>query len=91
MKKIRSVCALLLAGCVFLFGGWTFGRVRQGVVVDGVPVGGLAFKEAERAVREEIARTLSPFTVHTPDGDVYFRTQFTDDLGDLVEVLSGFG
>ena len=84
MKKIRSVCALLLAGCVFLFGGWTFGRVRQGVVVDGVPVGGLAFKEAERAVREEIARTLSPFTVHTPDGDVYFRTQFTDDLGDLL-------
>ena len=62
MKKILCcVSALLLAGSVFFLGGWA-PRVRKGVVVNGVPVGGMTYSEAALAVRAQLERT--PFVLH---------------------------
>lgn len=77
---IRQWMALLLAGGVFLCG---IGRVKKGVVVDGVPVGGLSFQEAAERVREK--REETPFTVHTPAGDTLFRLSYSDDLDNLLK------
>ncbi len=71
-------------GSAFFLGGWTFGKVKNGVVVDGVTVGGLSYAEAAVKVREKLTAALPPFTVHTQDGDEYFETEFEDDLGDLL-------
>ena len=51
MKKFAiCFCALLIAGSAFLCRG-AVGRVREGVTVGGVAVGGMSYAEAERAVR----------------------------------------
>ena len=77
-----GILTLLLAGS-FLF---PCGRVKQGVIVDGVAVGGLPYAEAERRVRERIENELAPLTVHTPRGDFTFRAElsFTDDVSKIV-------
>ncbi len=80
----NTAVALLLAGSVFLCGGWTRGTVRSGAVIGGVEVGGLPYAEAERAVRAHIAEELSPFTVRTPAGVFSFPLSFTDDVSSLV-------
>ncbi len=85
MKKLIVLhTALFLLGSAIFLGGWTFGRVKKGVTVDGVAVGGLAFSAAEDAVREQIAAALPPFIVHTEEGDELFETGFSDDLADLL-------
>lgn len=83
MKKLlRIQIALLLAGCAFFTGGWTFGKVRKGVVADGVAVGGLTYAEAAETVRRSYRD--EPFIVHTPEGDELFETEYTDDLDELL-------
>ena len=82
MKKIFScIFALLLAGSVFAFGGWG-ARVKKGVVIDGVEVGGMTYAEAEKSVRAGIAHI--PFTLHAPDGDLTPDIVYTDDLSSLL-------
>ncbi len=82
MKK--TAVALLLAGSVFLCGGFTRGTVKRGAVIGGVEVGGMPYQEAERAVRAHIAEELSPFTVRTPAGVFSFPLSFTDNVSTLV-------
>ncbi len=85
MKKLIVLqLALSLLGSAVFLGGWSFGRVKKGVTVDGVAVGGLAYPAAEAAVREKIAAALPPFVVHTEEGDELFETGFTDDLPELL-------
>lgn len=85
MKKFFALqIALFLLGSAFFLGGWTFGKVKKGVVVDGVAVGGLSYAAAETAVREKLASVLPPFVVHTEEGDEFFETGFQDDLYDLL-------
>lgn len=85
MKKFLSVCvALSLLGSAFFLGGWTNGRVKKGVKVDGVDVGGLCYPAAEALIRERISSAYAPFIVHTEEGDEYFETEFEDDLSDLL-------
>ncbi len=85
MKKFFLLdIALFLLGSALFLGGWTIGRVKKGVVVDGVAVGGLPYSEAEQAVRQKLADALLPFTVHTAEGDELFETGFSDDLADLL-------
>ena len=82
MKRfLCCVCALLLAGGA-LFLGCRGGRVGRGVVVDGVPVGGMRYAEAERCLRAGLRRI--PFTLHTPVGDVSPDLSYTDDLGEVL-------
>lgn len=77
-----GMVTLLLAGS-FLF---PCGRVKEGVRIEGVAVGGLPYAEAEKRVRERIESELAPLIVHTPCGDFIFRSElsFTDDVSDLV-------
>ena len=84
MKKQMILFALSLLGSALFLGGWTFGRVKQGVVVDGVEVGGLSFAAAEREVRLRLRSALPPFIVRTEEGDELFETGFTDDLDSLL-------
>ncbi len=71
-------------GSALFLGGWTFGKVKAGVTVDGVEVGGLTFAAAEETVRQSLAAGLGPFVVHTPEGDELFETEFRDDLQSLL-------
>ena len=71
-------------GSALFLGGWTFGRVNRGVVVDGMDVGGLSYAEAASAVRGKISASLPPFTVHTEEGDEFFETAFEDDIDDIL-------
>lgn len=89
MKAIyQTVYALLLAGSVFFMGGCVqSGRVADGVTVNGVEVGGLAYSQAAEAVRERIAQTLLPLVIHAEDGDTvltYPQLSFTDDVPSLL-------
>jgi len=66
-KRNRTVvtAALLLAGSVLFCGGAT-GRVKENVLIDGIPVGGMRYEAAVsrvRAAREEI-----PLVIVTPQG-----------------------
>lgn len=82
MKKILCcVSALLLAGSVFFLGGWA-ARVRKGVVVNGVPVGGMTYSEAALAVRAQLERT--PFVLHAPMGDEVPDIVYADDLDGIL-------
>ena len=85
MKKFSSICiALFLLGSAFFSGGWTCGRVRDGVTIDGLAVGGLTYAAAESHYRESFSATYAPFIVHTDEGDLPFETDFRDDLYDLL-------
>lgn len=82
MKRVIScVFALLLAGSVFCLGGWT-AKVRTGVVIEGIEVGGMPYAEAGRCVRAGLVRT--PFVLHTPAGDFTPDVVYTDDLDALL-------
>lgn len=52
--------------------GTAGGRVKSGVTLEGVAVGGMLFSRAEEAVREKIAQNLAPLTVRAPAGDYTF-------------------
>ena len=59
MKKLYCIGTLLLAGSFSLaacFGG----RVKSGVEIDGIAVGGMDYAAAELLVREKIAAELPP-------------------------------
>lgn len=85
MKRVLSIwVALSVGGSAFFLGGWTFGRVKKGVRVDGVDVGGLPYAAAEALVREKLSSAYVPFTVHTEEGDERFETAFCDDLYGLL-------
>ncbi len=85
MKKFSMIMlALSLMGSAFFLGGWTFGRVKAGVAVDGVEVGGLPYAAAEAEVRARLASALPPFVIHTEEGDECFETGFADDLPSLL-------
>ena len=62
-------------------GGWAM-RVRKGVVVEGVAVGGMTYAAAEACVREKLAHI--PFVLHTPAGDAVPEIVYTDDLARLL-------
>ncbi len=88
MKK--KYIALLFSGsfflCCVLFCGFT-GRVRSGVSVNGVEVGGMSFDAAAEAVRSKIARSLPPLIVHTKEGSETFsypEITFTDNVPRLL-------
>lgn len=83
-REISILIALFSMGSALFLGGWTFGRVQSGVVVDGVEVGGLSYAEAAAAVREKLTASLPPFVVHTAEGDEFFETAFEDDLESLL-------
>lgn len=69
--------ALLLAGSFFL-GGCGGGRVKRGVVVNGIDVGGLSYAEAERTVRETLV--YPPLKLKTPAGEIDCPIDYRDDL-----------
>lgn len=86
MKKLYCIGTLLLAGSFSLaacFGG----RVKSGVEIDGIAVGGMDYAAAELLVREKIAAELPPLTIVSPAGDFtvrYPELSFTDDVSALV-------
>ena len=86
MKKFcHTLTALLLAGSVFFSGGWTSRKVKAGVTVNGVNVGGMSAVEACKRIRESIQKELPPFTVHTPTGDREYALGFSDDIPALLK------
>lgn len=81
MKKTGNlICSLLLAGSIFFSCGWP-GRVRAGVTIGGVEVGGMTYAEAERAVRDVYE---VPFVLHSPAGDFMPEISYSDNLSVLV-------
>lgn len=80
-KGLRVLFALLAAGGVFLCGN-AGGRVKRGVSVDGVPIGGMTYAEAEARVREK--RPPLTFAVHTAEGEVSYTLDYRDDVSALV-------
>lgn len=87
MNKRKRVLALLLAGSFFFCLG-AAGRVREGVCINGVNVGGMSYAEAEKAVRERIASELAPLTIKAPFGEYvlqYPHLSFTDNVKKLVK------
>ena len=73
--------ALLAAGSVLLCGN-AGGRVKRGVTIDGVEIGGLSYGEAEARVREQ--RSNASLTVRTADGGVSYTLDYRDDVSSLV-------
>ena len=82
-KTFACVFALLLLGSAFLFAGGA-GRVKEGVIVSEVAVGGMPYAEAISAVREKLAAERVPFTVHTPFGDTMPAVTYTDNVPALL-------
>ncbi|MDE5896693.1 MAG: VanW family protein, partial [Clostridia bacterium] len=83
IKLCGSALSLLLAGS-FFFGGLGTGRVRSGVTIEGVAVGGMTYAAAETAVREKLTAAAIPFTVKTPDGTYTPEITVKDDLRELL-------
>lgn len=81
--KVKNMAALLLAGSVFL-SGCAGGRVKSGVEVNGVEVGGMAYAEAAHAVRETLKDGYLPLTVHTPEGDICVSLDYSDDVDKIL-------
>ncbi len=80
MKKEKA--ALLLAGSFFLGG---FGKVKEGVVIGGVEVGGMPYDVAENMIRSQLFATLRPVVIHAPSGDlVPEELCVKDDIARLV-------
>ncbi len=78
----QQTAALLLAGS-FFFG---FGKVKQGVTIGGVEVGGMSYAEAENAIRMRFYRDLPPVIVHAPSGDLVLKEELCvqDNVARLV-------
>lgn len=82
MQFLTIATAFLLAGNAVC--GLGFGRVKSGVVIDGVNVGGLPYREAEMRLHENLLSTLSPLVVHAPKGDLILDLPVTDNAKELV-------
>ncbi len=85
----KTVCALLLSGGVFFFGGCFHDetKIARGVTVNGVGVGGMTRAEATELIRARIAETLPPLTIRAPSGETtvrYPELSFTDDVPELL-------
>ncbi len=80
MKNMK-MAALLLAGSFFL-GGCGGGKVRKGVVVNGVDVGGMSYPEAAERVRKTLPDL--PLTLHTPTGDIACELDYADDAEEIL-------
>ncbi len=85
-KRKKVILSLLFTGSFFLSSlalcGFTSGKVRSGVVANGLQVGGMSVKEAVQRVRENLAENLTPLTVITPNERItinYPELSFTDD------------
>ncbi len=79
MKYMRMI-ALLLAGSFFL--GGCGGKIRRGVEVNGVKVGGMTYAEGAKLVRD--ALVYLPLTVRTPDGEFFAELDYSDDVDSLL-------
>lgn len=75
--KLLKLCSLLLAGSFFLGGCWG-GRVKSGVTVNGVDVGGLSYEEAEARVRDTLE--YLPLRLETPAGELACPIDYRDDV-----------
>lgn len=75
---------LLLAGSILFSAGCIGPRtVAQGVVAEGIEVGGMGYAEAAAKVREAIASALPPLIVQSPSETLIVRwpeLSFSDDL-----------
>lgn len=85
-KRKKVILSLLFTGSFFLsclaLCGFTTGKVKSGVVANGLAVGGMSVKEAVKKVRENLAETLPPLTLVSPAERVeiaYPELSFTDD------------
>ncbi len=74
--------SLLLAGSFFWFGG--FGRVKEDVRIEDVPIGGMPYAEAEALVRARLSERIPPLTVHSPAGDLVCELCVKDNIASLV-------
>ena len=81
-KKVRLTLSLLALGSV-LFCGNAFGRVRAGVAINGVEVGGMRYEEAEEKVRSMLPS--ASFCLKTPRGEFSVPLDTVDDISDLVK------
>ena len=84
----KNITSLLLAGSLFLCCGFAPARVRRGVVVDGVSVGGMSEADAVFAIREKLKEEMEPLVINTPEGQVrvgYPEISFTDNLSELLK------
>lgn len=77
------LCALL-AGSAFFGFGW--GRVKEGVRVNGIDVGGLSYHCAEELLKKEVYARLPPLVIHAPKGDLVVQEELSpgDDLDRLL-------
>lgn len=89
LRLCKIVCALILSGSAFFYSGCMEKRIEEGVVVQGIEVGGMTLSEAEKAVGNRIAEELPPLTVHTPTGDYVYRYPQLSFSSDAKSVLKG--
>ncbi len=83
-----KLVALLLAGSFFLGGCWG-GRVKRGVTVNGVEVGGLPYAEAEARIREELS--YPPLRLRTPSGTIDCPLDYADDVSAVLRAAKRGG
>lgn len=69
-----AYAAFLLLGNAFFL---NLGCVKQGVLIDGIPVGGMPYAEAEAVLRENLLKNLPPVVVHAPSGDLTLKEELT--------------
>ena len=74
--KYQKIASLLLAGSFFL-GSCGGGRLKRGVTVNGLDVGGMSQTEALERVREHLERL--PLTVVSPAGEFALALDYADD------------
>ena len=83
-RRLRMMSWLLLAGSILFSAGCIGPRtVAQGVVAEGIEVGGMGYAEAAAKVREAIASALPPLIVQSPSETLIVRwpeLSFSDDL-----------
>ncbi len=82
MQILSVAAAFLFLGNAALCSG--FGRVKSGVVIDGIEVGGLPYAAAEKILREDLATRVLPVVIHAPKGDLFFDLPVADDAAELV-------
>lgn len=80
-KFFHSILSLLAAGSVLFCGGGG-GKVKDGVQIDGVDLGGLPYAVAEERVRERCEPAY--FTVRTDGGERTFLIDRRDNVSSLV-------
>ncbi len=90
-KQRKIILSLLFTGSFFLscfaLCGFTAGKVKSNVVVNGIEVGGMSVRGAVLKVRENLAENLIPLTVITPNERVtvtYPELSFSDDAEKVI-------